>query len=244
MNTVSGKRKKRELRDLKNPVVYAFWSTVNKICISIKFKNLEVCGRENLPKSGPFLLVSNHTSRWDGLLAYELINRPANFMVSPNELIGAQGLVLQSMGAFPADPRADLLGHSLSLFKKGQSVVIFPEGDIYRDGSTHKFKTGAAKICIAAAEAGIDLPIFPVAIVYDDDNKTAKVMVGQAVRACQYTEEGRQDGSAENSQLRLLSQRLHREVSFLKNWLGASADRQELFSAGSRAQWHLASAKS
>lgn len=232
MNTA--KRKKRDLKDRKNPFVYAFWTAVNKICLTLKFKNIEITGRENLPESGPFLLVSNHCSRWDGLLIYELINRPANFMVSPNELAGAQGAVLSSMGSFPADPRADLIGHSLKLFAKGEGIVIFPEGDIYRNGSTQKFKTGAAKICFAALEAGIDLPVFPAAISYDDENKIARVSVGQAVSVAQYSGKLKQESYAQ--ELRLFSDRLHREVSFLRNGLGYIQDRLALFFGQRRPQ--------
>ncbi|MBX9722133.1 MAG: hypothetical protein K2X81_12105, partial [Candidatus Obscuribacterales bacterium] len=86
MNTF--KRKKKPLSDRKNIFVYLFWQLVNRILIAFNFKDFQIIGGQNLPKSGPFLLVANHTSRWDGLLAYRTIDRPANFMVSPNELVG------------------------------------------------------------------------------------------------------------------------------------------------------------
>ncbi|MBX9689398.1 MAG: 1-acyl-sn-glycerol-3-phosphate acyltransferase [Candidatus Obscuribacterales bacterium] len=227
MNTF--KRKKRALKDRKNPLLYAFWSMVNKISITMRFKDFQVFGRENIPKSGPFILVSNHITRWDGLIVYESIGRPANFMVSPNELLGVQGEVLQSMGSFPADPRADLINHSLQLFNKGEAVVVFPEGNIFRDGSTHPFKTGVAKIAAAALQAGIDLPILAAALHYKDNGQIACMAVAEPIYASQYlsTEKPEQESNTRN--LKLLCERLHREVCFLRDGLGNSGDRLELF---------------
>ena len=224
------RRKKIELKDRKNALVYAFWNLVNKVCISVRFKDFQVLGRENLPKSGPFLLVSNHITRWDGLIVYELIGRPANFMVSPNELLGAQGAVLASMGSFPADPRVDFINHAMNLFKKGEGMVVFPEGNIFRDGSTHNFKMGAARIAMAAAAEGIELPIIPAAIHYGADGEIAQMALGEPISASDYASIASQTNGGV---LRLLSDRLHREVCFLRSGLGNLGDNLALFE-GSR----------
>lgn len=232
MDTV--KRKKRMLVDRKNAFVYLFWTIVNKICIAVHFKGFRVNGKENIPKSGPFLLLANHTSRWDGLIVCDLIGRPSNFMVSPNELLGFQGTVLTSMGSFPADPRADLIKHALSQFKKGEGVVVFPEGNIFRDGSTHQFKTGAAKIALAAAEAGISLPVIPAAIHYAQEGKVASISVGAPVNARDYICESK---DLFNKTLRALSDRMHREVCYLKEGLGSLADHLALYGGTARRHW-------
>lgn len=236
MNTF--KRQKRVLVDRKNAFVYAFWMLVNRILISLRFKDFQIVGRQNLPESGPFLLVSNHITRWDGLIVYELIGRPANFMVSPNELKGMQGAVLASMGSFPADPRADLISHAMNLFAKGEGIVVFPEGNIYRDNATHQFKTGAAKIAMAAAQSGIDLPIIPVALNYADEGKVAQVVLGQPISTSDYLQENSKTSESNNSTLlRALSDRLHREVCYLRAGLGSVGDRLALFIGPVRRRW-------
>ena len=73
---MNGKAKSKILVDRKNWLTYMFWSLVNVILIAIRFKNFQIIGKENLPETGPFILVANHTSRWDGLLVYA-INRYA-----------------------------------------------------------------------------------------------------------------------------------------------------------------------
>lgn len=227
------KRKKKELIDRKNALVYAFWMLVNRIIIAIRFRELQIIGKQNLPKSGPFLLLSNHITRFDGLIVYQMIDRPANFMVSPNELIGMQGHVLSTMGAFPADPRADIINHALAQFKKGEGIVVFPEGNIFRDGSTHNFKNGAAKIAQAAVEQGIDIPVVPAAIHYADDGRVAQIALGPAVKASEYFG---QSNKATNNILRTFCERMHREVCHLRASLGSVGDRLALLT-GARLRW-------
>ena len=59
-------------------------------------------------------------------------------MVSPNELTGLQGFLLSRVGAFPAHPRLDFVSHVLNQFKKGEPFVIFPEGNVWRNGHTFR----------------------------------------------------------------------------------------------------------
>jgi 1-acyl-sn-glycerol-3-phosphate acyltransferase len=154
-----------KLVDYKNPIAVTFFYLLNKIVCAIHYKRFSIKGAENVPKSGPYLLIANHTSRWDGLVLMETIGgRPANWMVSPNELKGWQGNVLRSVGSFPAYKSIELINFVGRQIKKGQPIVIFPEGNIFRDGTTHPFKTGAARILLVAHEMGINMPVIPVVI--------------------------------------------------------------------------------
>jgi 1-acyl-sn-glycerol-3-phosphate acyltransferase len=217
---------KKQLRDRKNWLVYAFWSRVNALILSWRLKKIKIHGLENLPPGKqPFILVSNHISRWDGLLIYHLLGRPANFLVSPAELLGFQGTVLQSMGAFPASSRFDLKAHVQRQLSKGEPVVVFPEGDIYRDGSTHTFKSGAARLALNAVQEGIDLPVVPVAIKYSADMRSVEVMVAPAVNSAEYED------------ARTLTERLFREVCHLRYQMGSTADLHVLFENKPSRHW-------
>jgi len=227
-------KRQLELRDHKNSLMYAFWSTVQKIAIASHFERIEIKGVENLPKNGPFILISNHVSRWDGLLVYNLLNRPSNFMVSPNELLGFQGRVLVNMGSFPANPRFDLQGHVERQFAKSEPVVIFPEGDVYRDDTTHPFKTGAAKMALAAAAKGRPVPIIPMAIHYTEGGTVAKVVVAPAVRTDQYMKEYCEQPIVA---ARNLTERLQREVSHLRISLGSLGDKALIFTNKISKSW-------
>jgi 1-acyl-sn-glycerol-3-phosphate acyltransferase len=161
---------KSEIDDRKNKLTFAALNWLNHRVTRTRFRHVHVLGENNFPKSGAFLLIANHTSRWDGLVIGRLLNRPANYMVTPNELKGFQGMMLRAGGSFPADRRLNLMSFVRRQFAKGEPVVIFPEGDIYRDGSTHPFKRGAAKIVLDCLKYGIDLPIVSVAIRYEGDS--------------------------------------------------------------------------
>jgi 1-acyl-sn-glycerol-3-phosphate acyltransferase len=217
---------KIRLYDKKNKLAELFWGLVNKVVLARKFRDVTVNGRENLP-AGPFLLVCNHVSRWDGLVIRALVNRPANYMVSPNELKGYQGWVLRSLGAFPANPRLDFLGFCRRQAAGGEAIVVFPEGDIYRDGTTHPFKNGAARLALNVASAGIACPVVPCAIAYDDGPaRRVTVSLGEPVELAAYMSEFAEQS---NSAIRSLTVRLQREVSLLRYELGAEAEAAKLF---------------
>ncbi len=225
---------KRELIDRKSWLTYSVFALLNKLAVHTHFEVLDIIGRENIPREGPFLLVSNHISRWDGPVAYEIISRPANFMVSPNELLGLQGLILRSMGSFPANPRFAIQDFVLNQMGRGEGVVIFPEGDIFRDGTTHAFKPGAARLALNCAREGLDFPVVPMAIRYSQSGTRAMVMVAPPVELQSYL-----DSHAEQPQQAVssLTVRLHREVSHLRYCLGELGDRISLFTGRGLRSW-------
>lgn len=204
-------------------------SAINSMALRARFQRLEVSGRENLPESAPFLLVSNHVSRWDGPVLNELIRRPANWMVSPNELKGIQGALLKSMGAFPANPRYDIVAYARDRLACSEPVVIFPEGDIKLDGATHPFKQGAARIALSAWAAGIQTRVLPAALFYqrtEDRGDIARILLGEPVDIEPFLALCRRQS---NIGVRELSCRLHREVSHLRAALGSEGDRLALY---------------
>jgi 1-acyl-sn-glycerol-3-phosphate acyltransferase len=213
---------RKRLRDRKNSAAILFLDGLNRFVLNLRFgKRLMVRGLENLPTNGSYLLVSNHTTRWDGLIARRLINRRANYMVSPNELTGVQGLVLPLGGAFPADAVAyDLRQYFWEQVVKGEPVVIFPEGDIYRDGLTHRFKSGAARMALTCGAAAIPLPVVPMAIRHLPDG-TAIVAIGAPIDVQPYVAENMRDAGAG---VRNLTARMYREVSGLSEDLGIEAE--------------------
>jgi 1-acyl-sn-glycerol-3-phosphate acyltransferase len=208
---------KFQIADRKNALTYAFWSMVNRVVLGNRFVTVEVEGRENIPQNQGFMLVANHSSRWDGLLVYNLINRPANFLVHPNELRGFQGTVLKSMGSFPASTQFDLQGHIGRQLRKGEGVVIFPEGDVHRDGLTHSFKSGAARFALNAVRDGVEVPIVPVAIKYSDDMSNVRIRIGAPIPAQDYYEQFATEAA---QAVRTLTDRLQREVCHKpnRNW--------------------------
>lgn len=124
-------------------------------------------GMENLPKRGPYIVVSNHRSMLDISLIQGYINPHAGF-VAKKELdhFFTVGKFLKVLGGELIDrnnPR-DAVKAINNLIKKmkeeRQVVVLFPEGTRSIDGKVHKFKTGSMKIILKSK-----VPVIPIAIV-------------------------------------------------------------------------------
>ena len=146
-----------KLVDRKSKIAMTMLGWLCRRLVADRFPELTVSGIENIPKTGPFLLLANHTSRWDPLVVYTLLNRDANYMTHPNELKGLQGLVLPTIGAFPADRSLDLDEFIVGQVKRGEPIVIFPEGGIFSDRRLHPFKKGTAHLLLACQDAGVNL---------------------------------------------------------------------------------------
>jgi 1-acyl-sn-glycerol-3-phosphate acyltransferase len=202
--------------DQKNALTVGFWGVVNKIVCAIHFRQFEIKGQENLPKSGPYLLIANHSSRWDPLVLMHLINaRMANYMTHPNELKGFQGFVLRSVGAFPADPRFRLLEFVSQQLDRGEPIVMFPEGGIFRDGKMHSFKSGAARILFLSAEIGIKLPVIPVLIDHVGGDAVSVVISKPLCLNTSTLQKVKQTSES----IRRLTDELYRKVSQQREWL-------------------------
>ncbi len=213
-------RTSKKLVDRKNWFGALFLWIVNEIVLRFKFRRIEVYGRENLKDDEPFILVSNHSSRFDGLMVLRALKRKANYMVSPAELTGYQGVTLPWVGAFPANPKSDLVGFAESGFRKGEGLVVFPEGTVYYDGVLHPFKPGAAKIALAAHRDGIPIKVIPASIMYEWDNPAvARIIFGQPVDLSSYA--GRYE-SDPTSVLKNLSDCLYREVATLRSEISSA----------------------
>ncbi len=211
------------MKDRKDPISFFILSILTKLVLALRFKRVVLVGHENLPASGAYICIANHTSRWDGPTLGTVVNRPANFMVSPNELTGLQGFLLRKVGAFPAHPKLDFVSHVLGQFKKGEPLVIFPEGNVFYDGHTHPFKKGIARIAFSAHQQNLDVPIIPTAIRYQ--NGQAFFKFGTAISVGEYIGELAVNAAAASKRL---TQSLHREVCLLSSELGCQADGRQL----------------
>lgn len=103
------------------------------------FRHIHISGQDNLPQSGATILAPTHRSRWDPILVayaagYPVTGKHPHFMTSANETQGIQGWIVRRLGAFPVDlGRAGIgsLRHGLELLIHQQTLVIFPEGNVF-----------------------------------------------------------------------------------------------------------------
>jgi hypothetical protein len=115
---------------------------------------LKVTGRENLPMEGPFVIVCNHVTFMDSFIVASGCPRPARFVMHYKYLdmpfasrIFRDTKVIPIAGALedPAVLKAAFDKIAAEL-EDDEVVCIFPEGELTRDGTMQKFKSGVEKI--------------------------------------------------------------------------------------------------
>lgn len=165
------------------------------------FARVEVAGQGNIPPTGPVILAPTHRSRWDALIVPLTTGKLASgrhlhYMISVNEYKGFQGWFMKHLGGFPVDPKRpgiESLRYSVDLLCRGEMVVIFPEGDIYRERRVCPLKRGVATIALSAQSrlaAGETVKILPVSIHYSQPYPTwrcsVRVEIGQPLEVANY----------------------------------------------------------
>jgi 1-acyl-sn-glycerol-3-phosphate acyltransferase len=120
-------------------------------------------GRENIPRSGGVLVVSNHQSHLDPILVGIGCPRRMNYVARETLFrFPPFAWLIGSVGALPLNREGmGLKGikESLKRLKRGEMVVIFPEGTRTRDGAIGLFRPGFTTLAVRANAA-----ILPMAI--------------------------------------------------------------------------------
>jgi len=130
------------------------------------FLSWKVSGKENVPATGPLVLVSNHVHIMDTILIPISFPRWINFMAK-RELFNNPllGFILRWAGAFPilrqgvVGDKRDTMRNAMTILEKGEVLGMFPEGKRNSDGVLSRGKAGPAVI---ALKAGV--PLIPVAV--------------------------------------------------------------------------------
>lgn len=115
---------------------------------SLTLLKTRLVGARNVPATGGVLLVSNHQSFMDPVIVAMGLPRECSYMARDslfrNKLFGR---LIGHLGAFPVKRgTADLMAikESLRRLKRGEVVVVFPEGTRTLDGSIGPMLAGLA----------------------------------------------------------------------------------------------------
>lgn len=148
------------------------------LILRIFFRRLEIAGADRVPTSGPVVFVLNHPNALiDPLLLLALAPRPVVFLAKePLFRMPVIGRIVRAVGAIPVyrrmDPGADvsrnreMFARVRSVLDAGGAVALFPEGTSHSEPRVRPFKTGAARITLAAAAAGSAVRVVPAGLFY------------------------------------------------------------------------------
>lgn len=127
---------------------------------------VRVVGLENVPKSGPLIVVANHLSMADPPLVVgwltPALGRPMHILAKDSIFVGPIGAFLRSQGVTPVRAGGrdvDAYRAARAVVERGEVLCIFPEGTRSYTGDLGPARPGVAML---AARSGAS--ILPVGI--------------------------------------------------------------------------------
>ena len=131
-----------------------------------------VQGDENIPTTGPAILVCNHVSFVDAVLLMAASPRPIYFIMDHQIFkVPVLGWLFRLGKAIPIAPRSvdpqayeAAFDAAAQVIKSGDLLCIFPEGGITRDGTLQEFKGGIMKVLERTKLQGTAVSVVPMAL--------------------------------------------------------------------------------
>lgn len=131
----------------------------------------EVTGLHHVPRTGGFIVASNHLSFLDSVLIQGIFPRPVSFIAKAEYFTqtGLRGagmkLFFESFGSVPVDREkqsgaVEALFGLTEMIESGHGVGIYPEGTRSRDGRLYRGKNGVGWLALATGA-----PVIPVGLV-------------------------------------------------------------------------------
>lgn len=155
MATTTGhSRLHRYWYELCRMVVYLF---------ALVFYRARHTGTQNIPAEGPVLMVSNHQSHLDPPLVGCGCRRHMNFLARDTLFLSPVfAKLISSVNAIPIDREGGGLAgikETLRRLKRGEMVLLFPEGTRTPNGEIQRFRPGFTTLAVRSKAA-----IVPAAI--------------------------------------------------------------------------------
>lgn len=133
------------------------------LAIAVIFFRFRWTGKKYFPNEGGALICANHQSYFDPVLVGICFHGTLNFLARKTLFDSFPfGGLIRYLDAIPIDREGMSLGgikETLKRLKRGEMVVLFPEGTRTEDGSVQALKPGF----VALARRG-KVPILPAAI--------------------------------------------------------------------------------
>ena len=145
------------------PVTYRLVQGLIRLCLFLYVRGPKVTGKQNVPRKGGVIFISNHLNNADPCILPGIVPRRLNMMAKKEWFnFPPSRLLFRMIGAFPVDRfGADLgaLREATAIVNRGEPLLMFPEGTRSKDRQLHRGFPGAALIAYRTGA-----PIIPIAI--------------------------------------------------------------------------------
>ena len=143
------------------PFFYALCNLTMKGLLLL-LSDWEVEGKENVPRSGPLIVVANHLNLPDPPLLTASIPRRIIFMAKEELFYSRGGLFVRWFGAFPVrrgELDREAIRQAIKVLEEGLALGMFPEGRRSPNARLIQAEPGTALIALRTR-----VPILPVGI--------------------------------------------------------------------------------
>ena len=142
------------------------------------FVDIESKGLENVPKTGPAILVGDHPNIMDGVVLSVVCDRPVRMLVAA-ELCSSPWVsrIIDNLGWLPVErhesgKNSGSMKACLEALERGEVVAIFPEGKTNYGKELLPFKSGAALLAHKSGAPVIPFSVKGTEKLYPDGSKT------------------------------------------------------------------------
>lgn len=174
-----GDRPRRRGRSVGRRVIDRALRFIVFVALGAFFSEVEVVGREQVPRGRPILIVSNHFNGLiDPAVLVRVFGRLPRFLAKSSlwkipgvaPLCALAGMVpIHRPGDGDVSQNDDVFSRCHQALANADMIGIFPEGTTHDVPSIQEVHTGAARIALGAHAAGVtDLLVVPVGLAFDD----------------------------------------------------------------------------
>ena len=143
----------------------------------IIFNRIEVIGSNNIPRKGPFIIISNHISNKDAFIIAVSMKLKIAFMAKDTLFkFFIFRFFLKMLNIYPVDRKGDprkTIKNMINLLKNKNIIALFPEGT--RNFTSERllaFKKGGALIACKSKSI-----ILPAAIIGSNKGMFSKIII-------------------------------------------------------------------
>jgi 1-acyl-sn-glycerol-3-phosphate acyltransferase len=163
-------------------LLYKVSQNIMKIGVEAFFRG-EICGYENLPKEGGFIIACNHESLLDPPIVGS--NIPQEIAFFARKTLWKKGFAswwLDGVGTIPVDrdggSDVTAIKRVIQSLRSGKAVILFPEGTRSKDGKLQQAKPG-----IGMMACKMQVPVIPTRIFgsFDALGRDSSLKIGTAV---------------------------------------------------------------